>query len=558
VAQQISRPNNFKAYNGNQLLKGSGVTIEWTPELLKEYTRCKKDPLYFVENYMKVVHVDLGLIQIKLYPYQREMIESMAFGRFTIVATARQAGKTTATCGFMLWYLLFHEHKTIGVLANKEATSIEILSRVQLAYMHLPSWLQQGVVEFNKKMFVLENGSRILAGATSTDSIRGWSLNCLFIDECAHIEHWNEFYASTYPTISSGKTTKVILVSTPLGMNHFYQLWTEATCKPKRNEFHPIKVTWQQVPGRDEAWRQTTLSSLGNDPEKFAQENEVEFLGSSGTLIGGWKLKELQGTHKTPIHKKQGVYQYVKPIPGHIYTLVADTSRGKGLDYSAFHIIDVTRLPYEQVCVYHNHYVTPIDYGDVIYQMAKMYNDAHVLIEINDIGQQVAEYVYYEYEYEHVISTVNHGRLGKKVSGGFAPNTDRGIRTTKNVKSIGCSIAKLLIEQNQLLVNDLNTYVELTTFSKDGDSFAAEDGKHDDLVMGLVLFGWLTDQSYFKELNDINTLAKLRDLTEEQMRNELLDFNVVDGRDEYIEPDAGPVVIDIPQTPSWANDDWHR
>jgi hypothetical protein len=518
----------YKGHHGNPNLKGAGVKIKWTKELLEEYARCKADPVYFCEKYMKIVHVDRGLIPIVLYPYQKNMIESMAFNRFTIVATARQAGKTTATCGFILWYIIFHDMKTVGILANKEATALEIMSRVQLAYLHLPKWIQQGTVAQGKKSFGLENGSRVLAAATSTDSIRGWSVNALFIDEAAHIEHFDAFYTSTYPTISSGNTTKLIMVSTPLGMNHFYKFWDEAF--KGENEFHPIKVTWREVPGRDEKWRKTTMGALGNDVERFAQENEVEFLGSSGTLISGWKLKELSAS--IPIHQKNGLYQYRKPERDHIYCIVADTSRGKGLDYSACHVIDITELPYHQCAVYHYNYVTPIDYGDIIHNLGKMYNNAYVLVEINDIGQQVAEYVYYEYEYENVISTVNSGRLGKKVSGGFAPNTDRGIRTTKNVKSIGCSIAKLLIEQNQLILYDFNTIQELFTFSKKGVSFEAEEGKHDDLVMGLVLFGWLTDQTFFKDLNNINTLSALRDKSDEQIMNELLEFGTDFGPNE--------------------------
>lgn len=365
------------------------------------------------------------------------------------------------------------------------------------------------------------------------------SHNCVFIDECAFIENWNEFWASTMPTVSSGQTTKIILVSTPNGLNHFYKLWSYAL--EGKNDFNPIRVMWYDVPGRDETWKQSMLASLNFDMEKFEQEQCVEFLGSSGTLISGWKLKEL--TDKIPLLQKNGVYQYERAEKGHTYCIVADTSRGKGLDYSAFQVIDISSLPYKQVMVFRDNFITPIDYADVIYQTAKLYNNASCLIEINDIGQQVADYIFYEYEYEHVISTTNAGRLGKKVSGGFSPNTDRGIRTTKNVKSIGCSIAKLLIEQNQLIVNDWNTINELSTFSKKGTSFEAEEGCHDDLVMCLVLFGWLTDQSFFKELNDIDTLSKLRDKTDEQIMSEMLPFGFIDdGRTELIDAVEDPYV----------------
>ncbi len=538
---------NFKSYNGNPNLKKSGVAIEWTPDMVQEYMKCSADPIYFIETYMKIINVDEGLVNFNMYGYQKKMVDSMATNRQTIIATARQAGKSTSTCGFILWYILFQPGKTVALLANKGETAREILGKIQLAYMHLPLWLQPGVEEWNKGSFELENNSRVIAAATSTDAIRGYSINCLFIDEAAHIEHWDEFYTSVLPTITSGKTTKVILVSTPLGMNHFYKLWQHAN--DGKNEFNPIKVMWHDVPGRDQKWADEYLATIGYDREKFAQEMEVEFLGSSGTLIAGWKLKEL--VDQVPFsdlgdrQDQYRIYKYAHAIEDHIYAIVADTSRGKGLDYSAFHVIDVTTMPYNQCAVFHDHYVTPIDYAEVIYQFAKIYNDAHILVEINDIGQQVADHIFYEYEYENVISTVNAGRLGKKVSGGFAQNTDRGIRTTQNVKSIGCSIIKLLVEQNQLVINDFNTIQEFSTFSKKGKSFEAEEGCHDDLVMGLVLFGWLTDQAFFKEINNINTLSRLRDKSEDQIMSELLPFGYIDdGRIESI--DEIPLIQEIP------------
>jgi hypothetical protein len=538
--------NNLRGYNGNPLIKRERVEVQWTKELVEEYIKCSEDPIYFVETYMKIINVDDGLVPFKLYDYQKDILLSLKNQRKVILATARQIGKSTTTCAFILWYILFNQDKTVALLANKGETAREILGKIQLAYQHLPKWLQHGVLEWNKGSFELENNSRVIAAATSSDSIRGYAINMLFVDECAFIDHWEEFWASTMPTISSGKTTKIVLVSTPKGLNHFYKLWSHAI--EGKNDFHPIKVMWYDVPGRDETWKQSILAALAYDYEQFEQENEVQFLGSSGTLISSWKLKEL--TDKIPLLQKNGVYQYEKPIKGHIYCMSADTSRGKGLDYSAFQLIDITSLPYKQVLVYRDNFITPIDYADIMYQTAKMYNDATMLIEINDIGQQVADYIFYEYEYEHVISTVNAGRLGKKVSGGFSPNTDRGIRTTKNVKSIGCSIAKLLIEQNQLIVNDWNTINELSTFSKKGVSFEAEEGCHDDLVMALVLFGWLTDQSYFKELNNLDTLSKLRDKTDEQIMQDMIPFGIIsDGREDYPADDS-----DSPYSPTFTMD----
>lgn len=525
--------NNLGGYNGNVNLKKANQSIDWTPDLVQEYIKCSQDVVYFTETYMKIINIDKGLVNFELYPYQKEMLKSFANGRFNIITTARQAGKSTTTCAFILWYIIFQSEKTVALLANKGDTAREILSRIQLAYQHLPKWLQQGVVEWNKGSFVLENQSRVIATATSSNNIRGFSVNLLFIDEAAFIENWDEFFTSVYPTISSGSDTKIILVSTPNGLNHFYSIWVNA--KEARNGYNHIMVRWQDVPGRDDNWKNNTLAAMNFDLEKFEQEYNCEFLGSSGTLIAGWKLKEM--VHQTPILEKDGMIQYVAPVKERVYMMVCDVSRGKGLDYSAFQLIDVTSMPYQQVCVYRNNSISPIDYASIIHRTAKSYNNASVLVEVNDIGEQVSHSLSYDFDYEHVLFTENAGRSGKRITSGFGVSStqiDKGIRTTKIVKTIGCSILKLLIEQNQLVINDFNTINEFSTFSKKGNSYEAEPQKHDDLVMCLVLFAWLSDQQYFKDYTNINTLMSLRDKTEEDLEQDLAPFGfVLDGRDEF-------------------------
>jgi hypothetical protein len=516
-----------RGYNGNALLKRTNQAIEWTPDLVAEYVKCSQDPIYFTETYMKIINIDRGLVNFTLYDYQKDMIRSFADNRFNVVATARQAGKSTVTCAFILWYTIFHPEKTVALLANKGETAREILQRIQLAYQYLPAWLQQGIKEFRAGAIVFENNSRVIAAATSSDAIRGYSINLLFIDEAAFIENWDTFFTSVYPTISSGKESKIILVSTPNGMNHFYAIWQNAM--EKRNNYNPIKVSYEQVPGRDQKWREDTLSSMNFNIEKFEQEYCVEFMGSSGTLIAGWKLKEL--VHQTPITFKEGLSQYCTPIKGNSYVIICDVSRGKGLDYSAFSVIDVTKMPYNQVAVYRSNMITPIDYAGVIFRVGKSYNNASVLVEINDIGEQVSHSLHYDFEYDNVLFTENAGRAGKRISTGFGSgsgSTDKGIRTTKPVKATGCAILKLLIEQNQLIINDFHTIEELSTFSRNKQSYEAEEGKHDDMVMPLVLFAWLSDQQYFKEYTDINTLSKLREKTDEDIMNDLSPFGFVD------------------------------
>lgn len=360
------------------------------------------------------------------------------------------------------------------------------------------------------------------------------SHNCLFLDEAAFIDNWDEFFTSVYPTISSGDSTKIILVSTPNGLNHFYSIWVNA--EQKRNQYRPIRVTWQDVPGRDEKWKQDTLAAMNFDIEKFEQEYSCSFLGSSGTLIAGWKLKEM--VHQPPLLEKEGLTQFFPPEKDRVYVMVCDVSRGKGLDYSAFQLIDVTSMPYQQACVYRNNSVAPMDFADIIHRVAKAYNNAAVLVEVNDIGEQVGHAISYDFSYENILFTENAGRSGKRiVTAGFGGGgIDKGIRTTKIVKSIGCSILKLLIEQNQLIINDFRTIEEFSTFSKKGNSYEAEPNKHDDLVMCLVLFAWLSDQNYFKEFTNINTLMALREKTEEDIEQDMAPFGfVMDGREDFID-----------------------
>lgn len=440
---------------------------------------------------------------------------------------------TTAMTVFVLWYILFHPSKTVAILANKAEVAREILGRIQLAYEHLPKWLQHGVVEWNKGSFELENGSRVLASATSSNNIRGFSVNCLILDEAAFIENWDQFFTSVFPTISSGQSTKVILVSTVNGLNHFYKITSLA--RQGLNEYKIISVPWSRVPGRDEKWKQSILAAMNFDYDRFSQEFENEYLGSSGTLIAGWKLKQL--VPQIPQQSKMNISQFKLPEKNHIYIGVADVSRGKGLDYSALQIIDVTTMPYEQVCVFRDNMTTPADFAEIAHKIGKMYNSASLLVEINDIGQQMGEILYYDYEYENLLFTESAGSMGKRITQGFSQkNTDKGIRTTKIVKSVGCSMLKLLIEQNQLIINDSNTISELATFSKKGVSYQAEEGCTDDLVMCLVLFGWLTEQKYFKDLTDINTLIKLKEIKEEVLENEMLPLGFInDGHVEEVE-----------------------
>jgi hypothetical protein len=522
---------NFKrGYKNNPLLKRTGTRIEWTPEAVEEYRKCSESPQDFIETYMKIVHLDHGLIPFKLRGYQIEMINAIHTERRVIMCMARQSGKSTAVIGYILWYILFNPHVTAALLANKEKTALEILNKLHVAYMHLPLFIQQGVMEWNKGSITLENGSRVIADSTSADTVRGYAISLLVVDETAHIEHWEEFSTSVIPTISSAKTSKIVQISTPKGLNHFYNTWINAQPEAKNpNGYYPIMVHWTAVPDRDAAWQVEALKELNNDTDKFAQEYECEFIGSSGTLIAGWKLKELMKTYATPIVEKDNLSKYQDPIRDHKYVMTVDVSEGKGLDYSAFHVIDVTALPYQQVCTYHSNQSTPIEFTEIIFNTAKSYNEALILVEYESLGPQVSDALFNTYEYEGLLSTESAGSRGKRIStkGG---KTDKGIKMSITVRTMGCSLLKLLVEQGKLIVNDYNTIAELATFSREEgkQKYEAEEGCHDDLVMSLVVFAWLSDQDYFSDYTGVQTLAQLREKDVKAIEDDLTLFGFVD------------------------------
>ncbi len=508
------------SYLGNPKLKKVGTKINFTQDMLNELYRCSYDYEYFCEKYVKIIHVDRGIVNFKPYPFQKEIISSFLEQRFTIVATARQCGKTTSVVAAILHYIIFAKEKgkLVALLANKAATSREILSRVQLAYENLPIWMQQGVKEWNKGSIELENECRVIAAATSSSSIRGLSVSMLVIDEAAFVENWEQFFTSTYPTISSGEKTKVCLITTPNGLNHFHKIFVDAGRDRESsdwNRYNRICVSWREVPGRDERWASDQRALLG--PTKFSQEHEVAFLGSTLTLISPHKLMSL--VHQNAIHETSNLSVYVDPIPGHQYCMTCDVSEGKGLDYSAFNVFDVTQLPYIQVARFRDNFVSTVEYGEYIYQSAMRYNNASVLIEVNNGGKSLVEYLMSSLEYDNVIATANKGPSGKDVSTGG--NYEYGIRTTKSTKQVGCQILKELIEKDQLLICDHLTLGELTRFSRNKNSFEAEVGATDDIVMSLVMFAWLSSRQYFVHLTNTDIMAKLKQKSESELMNQL-------------------------------------
>ncbi len=531
--------NNYDSYLGNPLLKRANVSVEWSEETISEYQRCMDDPLYFIEKYIKIVSLDQGIVSFDLFPFQKEIVGTIHKNRFTICKLPRQSGKTTTLVAYILHYVLFNNNINVAILANKAATARDILSRLQLAYEHLPKWLQQGVLSWNKGSLELENGSRIVAGATSSSAVRGGSYNMIFLDEFAFVPQniAEEFFSSVYPTISSGKSTKVVVISTPNGMNLFYKLWSDA--ENEINSYVPIEVHWSEVPGRDEKWRIETISNTSE--EQFSREFECNFLGSTNTLIHPTKIRTM--AYKMPIKSNVGLDVYEDPKPEGTYLIVADVARGTQNDYSAFIVFDVTTVPYLISAKYRNNEIKPMLFPNIIYEVAKGYNNAFVLIEVNDIGDQVANALHYDMEYDNMVMASMRGRAGQILGGGFSGGKAQlGVKTTKAVKATGCSNIKQIIESDKLIIQDYDLINEWSTFILRGSSFEAEEGHTDDLAMCCVLFGWTVQQTYFKELTNDDIRARLFLEQQSQIEQDMAPFGfIVDGVNDY---ESGEMMVD--------------
>ena len=517
--------SNQDAYLGNPNLKKVNTPHEYTKEQIVEYKKCAEDPIYFMTKYIRIVSLDEGLVPFKMYDFQKHIVRTIHDNRFTICKLPRQSGKSTTTISYLLHYALFNPNSNIAILANKSSTARDILGRLQLAYENLPKWLQQGIINWNKGNIELENKSMIVAAATSSSAIRGGSYNIIFLDEFAFVPAniAEMFFSAVYPTISSGQKTKMIIVSTPYGMNQFYKLWTDA--ENKRNDYVPIEVHWSEVPGRDEKWKEATIRNTS--PEQFQQEFECEFLGSVNTLISPAKIKNM--TFQTPIQSNAGLDVYEQPIKGHTYVCCVDVARGVTKDYSAFTMIDVSKMPYKIVAKYRNNDIKPLLFPHTIEQVCLGYNHAHVLVETNDLGQQVAEALQFELEYDNLLMTTQRGRSGQVLGAGFSGRgSGFGVKMTKQIKKIGCSNIKTLIEGDKMLINDFNIIEEMSTFIKRGQSWQAEEGNTDDLMMCLVIFGWLSNQPYFKEMTDTNARQQLYEEQQNLIEQDMAPFGFVD------------------------------
>ena len=517
-------------YLGNPNLKKANTQIQFTEEQIIEFLKCKEDPVYFARNYIKIVSLDHGLVPFEMYPFQEKLIHNFHKNRFNICKMPRQTGKSTTCVSYLLHYAVFNDNVNIAILANKASTARDLLGRLQLAYENLPKWMQQGIISWNKGSLELENGSKISSNSTSSSAVRGGSYNVIFLDEFAFIPNHiaDDFFASVYPTISSGQSTKVIIVSTPRGMNHFYRMWHDS--ERGKNEYVPTDVHWSEVPGRDAAWKEQTIANTSE--QQFKVEFECEFLGSVNTLINPAKLRNL--VYEDPIRRNAGLDVYENPKEEHNYLMTVDVARGLGNDYSAFIVFDITEFPYRVVAKYRNNEIKPMLFPSVINEVAKGYNNAWLLIEVNDIGDQVANILHFDLEYDNVLMCAMRGRAGQLVGSGFSGKKSQlGVRMTAAVKKLGCSNLKTLLEDDKLLTVDYDIISELTTFAQRHNSFEAEEGCNDDLAMCLVIFSWLVAQDYFKEMTDNDVRKRIYEEQKNQIEQDMAPFGfILDGLDE--------------------------
>lgn len=553
--------NNEAGYNGNINLPRVDSEISLTEHELAEYVKCANDVYYFINNYVKIVHVDRGIVPFAMWPFQEKIVEAFEDNRFVICKLARQSGKSTVVvCGYFLWYVTFHNDVSVGILANKEATAIELLRRLKQSYELLPRFMKQGIVKWDQKLIMLGNNSRVRAESTSASAIRGDTFNILFLDEFAFVPQniAEDFMTSVFPTISSGKTTKLFIVSTPNGYNLFYKIWNDA--EERRNSYQPIGFTWRDVPGRDEEWAEEMRKNLGSQ-QAWDQEFECSFQGSANTLVSAKKLAQMY--YQPPIEERNGTKIYVHPIranqhgPSHIYVATCDVSQGQQQDYSVLSIFDVSVSPFRQVAVYRKNDIAPQLFAPIVRDLCQYYCNAFVLCEINDVGFVVADMLHGELEYENVLFIRAHPKRGQILAGGFHQKSKYGLRMTQAAKRIGCSSLRVMIEKDQLLLFDYETIRELTTFVAKGQNYEAEVGSHDDCVMSLVIFGWVTSQQGFENYVGLSMRKMLMNQYEPVTLDEPFDgfFDPVgNGIGQQIREDGAVWLVD--DTESSADDFW--
>ena len=525
-------------YNNIKNLLKADIKLDYTPEQIQEIMKCQSDIKYFLKTYVKIISLDKGIVNFNMFEYQERFIDILKNNNRIVALQPRQTGKSITSSAFILHYAIFNPNSYIAILANKARTARPILNKIKNMYRSLPIWLQVGVEEWSKGSIVLGNGTQLIAEATTESGIRGDSAKILFIDETGFIDNnlWDGFWSSVYPVVSSSKDAKIILSSTPHGINHFHKIWAEA--KEGINGFTPFRAYWNEHPERDDAWKEKTILEIGET--RWRVEFECAFQGSSGTLISGQKLESIPFSNpiKTKMENKFLIYE--EPKDKRKYVLISDFGEGLGAgDYTTCHVIDVTEATWHQVAVYRDNEILFRETPSMLSRIGKYYNNALIIGEANTIGLGILDDLNFDEEYENIFFGDD---LAKETRHAYF-----GMKMTSKTKKMGNQYLKEYVENDTLVVYDHETIAELSTYIKRKESYSAEDGKHDDLVTPLVLFSnFMQNKNYVEEWLGTPTYnkrdQKMSKLDEEIMPlgfhhdgETLINLDDGDDEDDYIE-----------------------
>lgn len=475
-------------YRGSKNVPIAGAQYPWTPAMIEELRKCKEDIIYFAENFFYIVNIDRGKEKIKLYDAQKRVLLSLVNNRFAVVLSCRQAGKSTLLTIFALWMVCFNADYRAAIVANKETTAINIFKRIRMAYEQLPNYIKPGVKDYAKTGMTLGNDSSILVSTTTTTSIRGDTLNCVLIDEVGFIETHllEEFWSSVIPAISSGKTSKILLVSTPNGTtNKFYEIYSGAE-QGKLGQWKAERIDWWDIPGRDEEWKQTMVEALGSE-EKFLQEFGNVFLDNNQCAIGAVVIERFKKEKLPPIwtsdDKEYVIYE--KPSPDRLYVIGVDVGEGIGRAASVAQILDVTDLQeIKQVAVYGSSVVEPYHFANKLNILGHSWGLPPILIERNNCGAQVIDALYHNNKYEKIVSYNKISELDK-----YNRTRNLGVLSHTNIKFDGIQNMRYWVNHLQTVkVNDPTTISEFETFVRQPNGLYKKknDDHYDDRIMALV------------------------------------------------------------------------
>lgn len=527
-------------FNGIPNLRDANEPVKIDIDKLREIKKCAIDPIYFIRNYVYINTKDNGMQLFDLYDFQEAALKRFLKYRFNINKWSRQVGKSTVVRGFILWWGIFHKDQLIAMIGNKLSLAKEQMQQLRDSYSRLPVWLQPGVKLWNKTSIQFSNNSRIIVSSSSPDNIRGFSINLLYLDEFAFLRPnlATEFIASVMPSISSGKTTRCIITSTPNSMNHFYDMWQTSLDEPQaeaelqkgnNNLYVRSVVTWDQVPGRTEEWANAEKLKIGD--QRFRQEYECEFVGSGITLIDYRCLETLKASDPLPfdnsiwppalayIVKDISIRTFKYPEPagvmeakGYSYVASIDTAYGMRQDYHVLQIAKVySNIKCEQVFTMSSNCTEVSDFCRIANIILKFYHNPYLIIEYNGPGKSTYDYFFNVAMYPNIINFDLHAR---------------GLWATPTMKNNVVILLKMYVQRGYIKLHDYNTIMELMSFTKKTqNTWGGGGNNHDDHVTSLYWIIYFLNSTYyygnFEEIENLSETEMLR--LSDEMRNRYAD-----------------------------------